>query len=113
MSAPAAKALGEPVRTIAEMVGSEERREVQVFSSFIRGEKRALRALGLLRVTVLCQLCLQGSGGEEGWRTQSDTRTGSAELDVLIIVFGRGCGVWASHTRSYSLDKARGKRWLV
>jgi hypothetical protein len=42
--------------------------------------------------------------------TQSDTGTGSAELDVLIIVFGGGCGVWASHTRSYSLDKARRKR---
>jgi hypothetical protein len=54
MSAPAAKALGEPVRTIAAMVGSEERRDVQVFNSLMRGEKRALRALGLLRVTVLC-----------------------------------------------------------
>jgi hypothetical protein len=53
MSAPAAKALGEPVRTMAAMEGSLSREEVQVLSSLIRGEKRALRALGLLRVTVL------------------------------------------------------------
>jgi hypothetical protein len=52
MSAPAAKALGEPVRTMAAMEGSASREEVQVLSSLIRGEKRALRALGLLRVTV-------------------------------------------------------------
>jgi hypothetical protein len=103
--------LGEPVRTIAEMVGSEERRDVQVFSSFIRGEKRALRALGLLRVTGFRVSCVCKVVGEKRvLRTQSDTRTGSAELDVLIVVFGRGCRVWASHTRSYSLDKARGKR---
>jgi hypothetical protein len=52
MSAPAAKALGEPVRTMAAMEGSLSREEVQVLSSLIRGEKRAFRALGLLRVTV-------------------------------------------------------------
>ena len=51
MSAPAAKALGEPVRTMAEMEGSLSRADVQVFSSLMRGEKRAFRALGLLRVT--------------------------------------------------------------
>lgn len=53
MSAPAAKALGEPVRTMAAMEGSLSRAEVQVLSSWIRGEKRAFRALGLLRVTVV------------------------------------------------------------
>jgi hypothetical protein len=53
MSAPAAKALGEPVRTMAEMEGSLSRADVQVFSSLMRGEKRAFRALGLLRVTSL------------------------------------------------------------
>jgi hypothetical protein len=30
--------------------------------------------------------------------TQSDTRSGSAELDVLIVVFSRRCRVWASDT---------------
>jgi len=57
MSAPAAKAFGEPVRTMAAMEESLSRREVQVLSSLIRGEKRALRALGLLRVTVAEQSC--------------------------------------------------------
>jgi hypothetical protein len=52
MSAPAAKALGEPVRTMAAMEWSLSRAEVQVLSSLMRGEKRAFRALGLLRVTV-------------------------------------------------------------
>lgn len=51
MSAPAAKAFGEPVRTMAAMDESLSRADVQVLSSSIRGEKRALRALGLLRVT--------------------------------------------------------------
>lgn len=57
MSAPAAKALGLPVRTMAAIDESLSRADVQVLSSSIRGEKRAFRALGLLRVTVvkLCQ----------------------------------------------------------
>jgi hypothetical protein len=60
MSAPAAKALGEPVRTLS-------REEVQVLSSLIRGEKRALRALGLLRVTVLGSIvsCFAQKTGRE------------------------------------------------
>lgn len=53
MSAPAAKAFAEPVRTMAEMEGSLSRAEVQVLSSLIKGEKRAFRALGLFRVTVV------------------------------------------------------------
>lgn len=51
MSAPAAKALGEPVRRMAWMVGEEERAWRAVLSSVIRGVERALRALGRLRVT--------------------------------------------------------------
>lgn len=53
MSAPAAKALGEPVRTMAAIDESLSRADVQVLSSSIRGEKRAFRAFGLLRVTAL------------------------------------------------------------
>ena len=41
------------------MEGSLSRVEEQVLSSLIRGEKRAFRALGLLRVTVLWN-CVSG-----------------------------------------------------
>jgi hypothetical protein len=112
MSAPAAKALAEPVRTMAEMEGSLSRVEVQVLSSSIRGEKRAFRALGLLRVTVLGShvSCCEQSWIAKGLHTQSDTRSGSAELNVLIVVFGRRCRVRTLNTRSYSLDEARRER---
>jgi hypothetical protein len=112
MSAPAAKALGEPVRTMAEMEGSLSRVEVQVLSSLIRGEKRAFRALGLLRVTVWgshVSYCEQ-SRTAKGLHTQGDTRSGSGELNVLIVVFGRRCRVWALNTWGYSLDEAR-RKW--
>lgn len=72
------------------MEGSLSRAEVQVLSSLIRGEKRAFRALGLLRVTVVC--CVSRSAvhldRKGSRRTQSNTRTRSAELNVLIVVFG-------------------------
>jgi hypothetical protein len=53
MSAPAAKALEEPVRTMAPMVGEAERDARAVLSSVMRGVERALRALGRERVTAL------------------------------------------------------------
>ena len=51
MSAPAAKALCEPVRTMAPISGWESRVLRAVFSSRIRGVKRAFRALGRLSST--------------------------------------------------------------
>lgn len=52
MSAPAAKAFSEPVRTIAEMDLSDWKARRAVLSSVMRGEERALRALGRLSWTV-------------------------------------------------------------
>lgn len=46
MSAPAANALCEPVRTMLPMVESASRARRVAFSSVIRGVKRAFRALG-------------------------------------------------------------------
>lgn len=57
MSAPAAKALALPVKTIAPTAGSASRERVQVFNSVIRGVKRALRALGRLSVTLAGSVC--------------------------------------------------------
>jgi len=50
MSAPAAKALGEPVRIMEVIVGESLRVWRAAFSSVKRGVERALRALGRLRV---------------------------------------------------------------
>jgi hypothetical protein len=52
MSAPAAKAFSEPVRTMAEMVGLDWKERRAVLSSLIRGVQRAFRALGRLSWTV-------------------------------------------------------------
>lgn len=54
MSAPAAKALSEPVRTMAEMEEDWLKARRAWFSSSIRGVERALRALGRLSVTGRC-----------------------------------------------------------
>jgi hypothetical protein len=51
MSAPAAKALWEPVRTTAPMEGEEWRSWRAELRSVKRGVERALRDLGRLRVT--------------------------------------------------------------
>lgn len=50
MSAPAAKAFSEPVRTMAEMEGSLSAISVASLSSWKRAELRALSALGRLKV---------------------------------------------------------------
>lgn len=52
MSAPAAKALAEPVSTIAAMEGDLSKLRRALLSSEMRGVERALRALGRLSVTV-------------------------------------------------------------
>ena len=52
MSAPAAKALALPVRTMAPMVGVEERVERAALRSVKRAVERALRVRGRLSVTV-------------------------------------------------------------
>jgi hypothetical protein len=51
MSAPAAKALSEPVRTMAPMVGEAWKERRAALSSRMRGVERALRALGRLSWT--------------------------------------------------------------
>ena len=51
MSAPAAKALSEPVRTMAEIDGSCSASVRAVLSSLKSAEERAFRALGRLRRT--------------------------------------------------------------
>ena len=53
MSAPAAKALSLPVRTMAPVDVSESRLRRASLSSMKRGVQSALRALGRLRVTVV------------------------------------------------------------
>jgi hypothetical protein len=53
MSAPAAKAFWDPVRTIARMSGEASNAARAWFSSVIRGVERALRAFGRLKVTVI------------------------------------------------------------
>jgi hypothetical protein len=55
MSAPAAKARSEPVRTMARMVGEDSKARRAVLSSLMRGVQRALRALGRLSVTLQCE----------------------------------------------------------
>lgn len=52
MSAPAAKAFSEPVRTMAPMEGSDWKERRAELSSRMRGVQRALRALGRLSWTV-------------------------------------------------------------
>jgi hypothetical protein len=52
MSAPAAKARSEPVRTMAPMVVSAWKARRAVLSSRMRGVQRALRALGRFSSTV-------------------------------------------------------------
>jgi hypothetical protein len=52
MSAPAAKARSEPVRTMARMVGEDSKARRAVLSSSMSGVQRALRALGRLSVTL-------------------------------------------------------------
>lgn len=51
ISAPAAKALWEPVRTITEISGDLSKASRAVLSSVMSGVESALRAFGRLRVT--------------------------------------------------------------
>jgi hypothetical protein len=51
MSAPAAKAFSEPVRTMAEMEGLDWKERRAELSSVIRGVESAFRALGRLSWT--------------------------------------------------------------
>ena len=51
ISAPAAKAFSEPVRTMAEMFGFDWKERRAEFSSRMSGVERALRALGRLSWT--------------------------------------------------------------
>lgn len=53
MSAPAAKAFSEPVRTMAAILGEEDRASRAVLSSVMSGVERAFRAFGRLRVTIV------------------------------------------------------------
>lgn len=62
ISAPAAKARWEPVRTMAEMVGEASKARRASLSSAIRGVQRALRALGRLRVTGTLLVWALGGG---------------------------------------------------
>jgi hypothetical protein len=52
MSAPAAKALLLPVKTIAEMEALDWKERRAELSSFMRGVERAFRALGRLSWTI-------------------------------------------------------------
>ena len=56
MSAPAAKARWEPVRTMERILGEESNSTRAALSSFIKGVLRALRALGRLSVTGLVKI---------------------------------------------------------
>ena len=87
MSAPAAKALGLPVKTMAPMDGSRSSRAVHRLSSAISGLKRALSAFGRLSVTEIRKhsVSWNEAGRKERWSdTQSYSFPGSRELDVLI-----------------------------
>ena len=64
MSAPAAKARSEPVRTMAWMEGCDSKSRSAVLSSVISEVERALRALGRLRVTVRDEECSFGKKHE-------------------------------------------------
>jgi len=54
ISAPAAKARSEPVRTMADMLEDLSNSRRAALSSVMRGVERALRALGRLSVTAVC-----------------------------------------------------------
>lgn len=84
MSAPAAKAFSEPVRTMAAILGEEERASKAVLSSVMRGVERALRALGRLRVTVQMLAVILYVGSPNGSCTLTDAWSGLGDLDELI-----------------------------
>ncbi len=92
MSAPAAKALAEPVRTMAEVEGWASRAVRAALSSEKRAVERAFRARGRLRVTVegLASISVRswwgGGGKREGeWRTAGDAWFGGVHENVLVF----------------------------